>query len=65
MIHQVQRENRTIKTILLCEMVKDKTTQEWGASKKGLGKMLVMLVKQQWQVSLCVAICFGVSYYLF
>ena len=45
MIYQAQRENRTIKTILLCEVVKIRQ-QEWGASKKGLGKMLVMLVKQ-------------------
>ena len=35
MIHQVeQRENRTIKTILLCEVVKDKTTRMRSKQKR-------------------------------
>ena len=34
MIYQAQRENRTIKTILLCEVVKDKTTRMRSKQKR-------------------------------
>ena len=44
MINQVvKRETRTIKTILWGEVVKIRQ-KEWGTNKKGLRKMLVMLV---------------------